>query len=421
MGRAENLVTCKCPYRVLIVSSVFVWVFLGQGVLKWYMHSAVLHPSRLEPGTARKGHTAASKTQQDAAIGATEPMHPTHSPTVFQWNNATPQTQMPAMYGRGGGPRILGLESCQKFREITMERVRHVAHSGLFNTGTNLLEQTFARNPCARRDGTVTVDFQVPWGKHNPVSWRGTHIAVEAIRKHKRNQISRGTAEQLVNISHVLPVVLVKDPLTWMKSMCRNLYDITVNTHSPSCPSPLAAYQGQPSDVKGDRASLMATRPTAAAASAKAVVKWQGSKRVWTYDSMVHLWSRWNGAYANLNTSAVPRLMVRYEDLIFDTERTMATICECTGAAKPAGVFEVQEASSKTKGSGKGEPSDRAKALTMYSSPVERVKGYTDADFAFMRAHLDPYLISFFHYFLPGDPPQKFAAPLPRRPTDKPR
>jgi hypothetical protein len=61
----------------------------------------------------------------------------------------------------------LSLESCQKFREITMERVRHVAHSGLFNTGTNLLEQTFARNPCARRDGTVTVDFQVPWGKHN--------------------------------------------------------------------------------------------------------------------------------------------------------------------------------------------------------------------------------------------------------------
>ena len=42
--------------------------------------------------------------------------------------------------------------------------------------------------------------------QHNPVDWRGQHAA----------QGLEG-----VDVDGVLPVVVVKDPFTWMRSMCR--------------------------------------------------------------------------------------------------------------------------------------------------------------------------------------------------------
>ena len=58
----------------------------------------------------------------------------------------------------------------------------------------------------ARRNNCSPFLLQVPWGKHNPVDWRGLHAA----------QGLEG-----VDVDGVLPVVVVKDPFTWMRSMCR--------------------------------------------------------------------------------------------------------------------------------------------------------------------------------------------------------
>ena len=58
----------------------------------------------------------------------------------------------------------------------------------------------------ARRNNCSPFLLQVPWGKHNPVDWRGQHAA----------QGLEG-----VDVDGVLPVVVVKDPFTWMRSMCR--------------------------------------------------------------------------------------------------------------------------------------------------------------------------------------------------------
>eukprot|EP00592_Proboscia_alata_P026518 CAMPEP_0194439718 /NCGR_PEP_ID=MMETSP0176-20130528/112192_1 /TAXON_ID=216777 /ORGANISM="Proboscia alata, Strain PI-D3" /LENGTH=65 /DNA_ID=CAMNT_0039263233 /DNA_START=8 /DNA_END=201 /DNA_ORIENTATION=- len=48
--------------------------------------------------------------------------------------------------------------------------------------------------------------WQVPWGKHSPVWYRTRHAAPTG---------------KNVNQTAVLPVVMIKDPLGWMGSMCR--------------------------------------------------------------------------------------------------------------------------------------------------------------------------------------------------------
>ena len=109
--------------------------------------------------------------------------------------------------------------------------------AGLFNTGTNFLMKLLRMNcdfpdacpaqphikvdkdnpyeaeirimaemQLARRNNCSPFLLQVPWGKHNPVDWRGQHAA----------QGLEG-----VDVDGVLPVVVVKDPFTWMRSMCR--------------------------------------------------------------------------------------------------------------------------------------------------------------------------------------------------------
>ena len=93
---------------------------------------------------------------------------------------------------------------------------------------------------------------------------------------------------------------------------------------------------------------------------------------------------------------------VRYEDLLFDAENTVGQICECAGSSLKAGGF-AQTANAAKGGTGHGATNDREHALQMYGSAEKRISGYKESDIAFMRAHLDPALVDFFHYFLPGE------------------
>ena len=46
------------------------------------------------------------------------------------------------------------------------------------------------------------------------------------------------------------------------------------------------------------------------------------------YTSMVDLWNTWYGQWYNVD---FPRLMVRFEDLLFHAEETITKVCECGG------------------------------------------------------------------------------------------
>ena len=144
---------------------------------------------------------------------------------------------LPPMYGGPSTkPKTLGLDRCAAFRSAQGPRGRP-AVAGLFKTGTNFLMKLLRMNcdfpaacpaqpqirvdkdnpyaaeirimaemQLARRNHCSPFLLQVPWGKHNPVDWRGQHAA----------QGLEG-----VDVDGVLPVVVVKDPFTWMRSMCR--------------------------------------------------------------------------------------------------------------------------------------------------------------------------------------------------------
>ena len=94
-----------------------------------------------------------------------------------------------------GAPAILGLERCATFRETTSE-FRRAATAGLFNTGTNLLTNLVRKNcvvakACPEkmaqkqkmammaRGECIGYPFQVPWGKHNPLHFRGGTSSID--------------------------------------------------------------------------------------------------------------------------------------------------------------------------------------------------------------------------------------------------
>lgn len=255
-----------------------------------------------------------------------------------------------------GDPLILGLETCAHFRASVPAHERRWAPAGLFNCGTNTLLKLMHRN-CQMR-----ALWQAPWGKHNPVAWRGDHWAPQ-FRPPK----------QQPRIDTVLPAMVIKDPLTWMKSMCRNNYEASfrhaASHHSPECPTPV-----------DETATLVRFQPT---------------KKL-TYESLVHLWRDWNGAYLNVT---FPRLIIRFEDLLFDTERTVTQVCECAGGTMRQ-PFRQEEKQSKDETAGhRGPVNDRDKALRLYGSRAERYKNYSPDDLAFIASVLaDSSLVDQFHY-----------------------
>ena len=91
-----------------------------------------------------------------------------------------------------------------------------------------------------------------------------------------------------VNKTNVLPVVLIRDPYTWMQSLCRHPYAARWKHGREHCPNL----------VNKDNQAVQVS------------IGYPGSAAVW--DSLVHLWNDWYNQYL---TADYPRLIVRYVPL----------------------------------------------------------------------------------------------------------
>jgi len=205
--------------------------------------------------------------------------------------------------------------------------------------------------------------WQAPWGKHNPLAWRGDHWAPQFRAPNWQPALST-----------VFPAMIVKDCLTWMKSMCRNGYEASFKQHvqhrGDRCPSPV---------------DLTAT-----------TVRFQPT-RVGKYQSLAHLWAEWNRAY--VVNATFPRLIIRFEDLLFETERTVTTVCECVGGTMRRPFRQQDQATKSERDGHRGPVNDRDKALKLYGSEEERYLHYTAEDLAFVANALRPSgLVDLFHY-----------------------
>jgi hypothetical protein len=270
------------------------------------------------------------------------------------------------MYGET--TRTLGLDdgTCERYKSSVPAGRRYASPAGLFNTGTNLLTSLLEMN-CDFKPNNH--HFQVPWGKHNPIAARNTHTP--------KTYEGKGLV-----VEDCLPLVMVKDPLTWMNSMCKNRYAAYWKHQQVECPNFL--------DEDGSQIPVKVTYQ-----SAVEHPEW-GHK---TYPGLVGMWNEWYGDYIGDSVDDFPRLIVRYEDLLFRPEETVKGICDCAGGKfKEDGEFKTKEGAAKSHGNTGGKEASMIK----YGDEERRVVGYKDEDLKFFDENIDMRIMNLLGYKLSG-------------------
>ncbi len=152
-------------------------------------------------------------------------------------------TQSEVSHLYGADPVVYGMETCEQFRRNVQQVRKEAADSeralptvrvaGLFNTGTNAMAVSLARNLqqnyelwndkvrskfVRKRDQL----FNVPWEKHVPPRFRHENIVSQ---------------DRDVDLRLVLPVVMVRDPYWWMQSMvcCLIVFSLLHSFYTPFC------------------------------------------------------------------------------------------------------------------------------------------------------------------------------------------
>jgi hypothetical protein len=300
-------------------------------------------------------------------------------------------TSVTDMYG--SEPVIVGLDTCEAFRSNVDINHRWITPAGIFNTGTNLMAELLERNcyiPFREgndpwfNDGTM---WQVPWGKHSPASWRLKHMA-------------KGGGGRIPDQRHALPVVVIKDPYTWMSSMCRNPYVMKWwhRKQDNHCPNLVATKKEQNLvETVGPDHSIP-------------VLMWYRKDK--PFDSLAAVWNDWYGQYFDTNQKETdtnkdddnvnyPRLIVRYEDLLFHAETVIKQVCACGGGKMRFEDNLMYKHEGKKGAAHRADSSGLIKAVIRYGSEQTRQSGFLPEDLEYAQHHLRPDLMTAFHYHPP--------------------
>ena len=292
----------------------------------------------------------------------------------------------------GDKPVIHGLEQCQVFQNHSDRADHFVSTAGTFNTGTNLMAELLIAN-CHMQDrmnkfGNKNrgVRWQVPWGKHTPPGNEEFRI------NHKTY------TDTDIPAHNILPAVTVRDPLFWLKSMCKHQYTARWYRTEDHCPNfsdleDIATHvqhyrvSGQTLEVKGFGAA----------------VQYNGFGK--HHDSIVGLWNDYYNEYLSADFS---RLIVRFEDLLFHPEEVTKAVCECAGGSmSKSGRFTyVVDSAKKGDGAHGKKRTGYVDALVKYGMEVKRYQGYQNQkDLEFIRDNLDQNLMELMSY--PSVDPEK--------------
>jgi hypothetical protein len=283
-----------------------------------------------------------------------------------------------AMYG--DSPVITGLETCEPYRKSVKAEDRMIGPAGMFNTGTNLLFELMKTN-CdikearrkfrePKRNG---MRWQVPWGKHNPPT---THRFKNVAKAWGKN-IKQGD---------FFPVVLIKDPYTWMGSQCRHKYATFWGHDDEHCPN------------------LVRWKITDAIVPSEVRVKF--ALEMTMFDSLLDIWNKW---YQEWEAMTFPHITTRFEDLLFHGEEVTRKACECVGGVFADEFQYVEDSAKKAVGVHKG-ANGLVMAMLHYGDPKKRLAGYTDRDQIYADEFVDYELMKKYHY--PKPPLPGGAVPL---------
>ena len=269
----------------------------------------------------------------------------------------------------GPEPVIYGINegNCERFQAQTDKGDHFIGTAGTFNSGTNLLSELLIAN-CIMPDhmkkyGNKSrgIRWQVPWGKHSPVGdkeYRETHKTLK---------------DKAVDANEIMPMVTIRDPLIWLKSMCRHKYT--------------ARWKGFQEEYC----------PNFGMKDLEMTVKYDGFRR--SYESVLHLWNDYYNEYKNVD---IPFLLVRFEDLVFHAEETVTKICKCGGGMRSSTKFRYIVNSAKKGEAAHGAMSQRTgyvDALVKYGKLDKRYKGFDIAeDLEYVRDNIDQSIMEMMHY-----------------------
>ena len=216
---------------------------------------------------------------------------------------------------------------------------------------------------------------QVPWGKHNPSNYRLIHYA-----KHSAGIVGE----------NVFPVVVIKYPFTWMHSICRHWY--ALNFSHENCPTLLFEKRGETfnmTEFNGDEEMLMSELKNQRHNQASIGFPKNRSK----YDDMLDFWNTWYSDYIN---EPFPKIVIRFEDLLFRQEEIISSICACADG-KMSKQFKYVDKSAKS-GGAHGGSHGRDEALARYGSEKLRNENFSELDKAYIDRFADKKLMDMFHY-----------------------
>lgn len=103
--------------------------------------------------------------------------------------------------------------------------------------------------------------------------------------------------------------------------MCESPYTMDWNHSSSHCPNLIEESTIMETDV------TTFTKDLPASMGVNVFIRWGRFQR--TFDSLAHVWNQWYKEYVEAD---FPRLIVRFEDLIFHTEEVLHEIHDCAGA-----------------------------------------------------------------------------------------
>lgn len=201
---------------------------------------------------------------------------------------------------------------------------------------------------------------------------------------------------------------MIRDPAVWMASMCRHPYTMewvyteqdAVDGTKQHCPNLV------PNEVD------IALDPSIAESdSIPVTITYAKFQR--THESMLHHWNDYYNEYYHqrnrmatkqYNNTMFPRLIVRYEDIIFHPKEVTKTACHCAGgemihANDNDFVYMVDSAK---KGIAHGtEKTGYIDAIIKYGSNKHRWEGMTIEDLLYFKQHADAQLMDLFQYKYP--------------------
>lgn len=115
------------------------------------------------------------------------------------------------------------------------------------------------------------------------------------------------------------------------------------------------------------------------------------------HNSLIQFWNDWYNDYIN---AKFPRLIIRYEDLIFHPKTITKLVCKCAGGDmkyNDNNFIYITDSAKKGKAHG-SEKTGYIDALIKYGTEYGRYDGYYNEDLIHTKDNLDSNLMKLFKY-----------------------